>query len=312
MLLRTTACRSTRSVGVKISAPQQRQFSDGLVKREALKRISLMGQYWAEGPAKAAPTKVTQTPGLKVPLCIPTTAGSRALSLLHKMHALGGLPQAERFYQELEVFVRSVDGEESWSSLVNACDEVFHREDKNVHLILHMHALALSKVFMETMLVLFNSKDIVRLNQILADYAAYLRAVKREVNVKIVTKEPLDKLTTEFLKNTVSLNFLEPEDTMIFSSDVDSSIVSGYKVYINGTLHDYTPNKVLDAEAAATQQAGEALRNEVKNAQASARQEWAAASHLFQQQWAGRTKFPEQAGTSFDELIKLSPNLVAE
>jgi F0F1-type ATP synthase delta subunit len=241
---------------------QQRKIANAQIDRrlEKLKTLERMAHSLG---LPLPPQNVNQKALVKPPISIPTSAGRAATALFQQHYALGGLKAAERFGKELSVFVWSVEGKKSWSSLVNAPDQLLPRRIKHTHLEKHMFVLGMSPAFFKSMKALFDTKDIYRLNQILSDYETLVRAWKREVDVKLVTKAPLDVQTTEFLKNTVNLNFLEPEDIMIFSTEVDPTILDGYRVIIKGVVHDFTTNKAIEAEKAAVEAKVNSLGNQI-------------------------------------------------
>jgi len=71
------------------------------------------------------------------------------------------------------------------------------------------------------------------------------RSHRREIDVKLVTGKKLNQASLEYYKNTISLDYLDPADKMIFTY--------GYKVYIRNKLFDFTQDDdIKRAEQKAT------------------------------------------------------------
>jgi len=60
--------------------------------------------------------------------------------------------------------------------------------------------------------------------------------------VKLIVGKELDQSTLSFYKATIGLDFLKPDDNMIFEYEVNNTI-TGYKVIVNNKLFDFTQDK---------------------------------------------------------------------
>jgi len=214
-------------------------------------------------------TQATQTakkPVTPIPLVLPGVSGKAAMALWRKVYDAEGLEGIQRVQKELEVFLYATKRKENatlWNTLLYTPDQLISRDHKNKAVLNLLNNIGASPLFIRAMLGIFNSKSVFRLEQLVEDYSAIVRAFKREVDVTIVTKAPMDQTTTEFLKATVALNFLEPEDNMIFNAEVDPKIIDGYRVIIKGKVHDFTNNKAIEAQRAAEEQLVANIRSQL-------------------------------------------------
>jgi len=200
--------------------------------------------------------EVTAKKDTPIPIAIPGETGKCAMALWKRVFEAEGLEGLERTQKELDVFLWSVEGKKAWTTLLYTPDLILPREKKkNLVLQSQLEAIGASQTFIDNLTAIFNSKYIFRLEQVRDDFFTLVRAFKREVDVRLITAAPLDEPTKEFMKNTIALNYLDPQDNIIFSTDVDPSIKGGYKVLIKGMLHDLTTNKAIEQEAAKHDQA---------------------------------------------------------
>jgi len=199
----------------------------------------------------------------KFPLVLSGSAGKAAMLLFKNVYEAEGVEGLNRTQKELDVFLWSVEGKKEWNSLIYTPDLLVSRATKNAKVAAHLKAIGASPLFSRQLLGIFNSKVVHRLDQVVNDFHAIVRAYKREVDVRLTTKGELDKATLQFYKNTVALNYLEPEDNMIFAHDVDPTIVDGYRVVVKGQTFDLTANKVVAAKKAAEDAKFQAYYNSI-------------------------------------------------
>lgn len=215
------------------------------------------------GRAVEAPKEEAKKSTTKFPLVLSGQAGKAAMLLWRNVFEAEGLEGLARTQKELDVFLWSIEGKKEWSSLLYTPDLLVPREAKNAKLLAHLQAIGASPLFIQEITAIFNSPVVYRIDQIVQDFHAIVRAFKREVDVRLTTKAELDKAALQFYKNTISLNYLEPEDNMIFSHDVDPTILDGYRVVVKGTTHDLTTNKAIAAKKAAEEAKYQAHYNSI-------------------------------------------------
>lgn len=93
---------------------------------------------------------------------------------------------------------------------------------------------------------LVESGDIRRLNQVRMDFEELMRAHRREVDVTLITGKPLSPAALAQMQKSIQADYLQPQDNLIFTASVDSSVKGGYKVIIKGQEHDLTWNHAID------------------------------------------------------------------
>jgi len=238
------------------SRTAQRRFASTQKDPRQVAQAKFQAQFQlalARGTGKEVPAaaKKQETP---LPVKLSGAAGAAAGNLWRNVYEADGLAGLERTQKELDVFLWSVEGKKAWTSLIYTPDVLIPREKKDALLLRQLEAIGASQTFIDNLTSIFHTKDIYRLEQIRDDFFTIVRAFKREVDVRIITPKAMDAATLEFMKSTVALNFLSPQDNMILATEVDPSIVSGYKVILKGMTHDFTSNKAIEAAAAKDQQ----------------------------------------------------------
>jgi len=183
-------------------------------------------------------------------------AGEIAMDIWYRAYAHGGAIACARLQLELEVFTRFSNApKETWKKLMNENDNAFQAciRSPNEFLSLDKKSRILVDLIQEiggseffifrVILPLSKSGELHRINQIYADYKELQRAFNREIDVVLFTNKALDQQAIDFYKASISLDFLAPEDKMIFDHKVDGNIWKGYKVSVQNKIHDFTHDK---------------------------------------------------------------------
>jgi len=163
-------------------------------------------------------------------------------------YANGGDEGVKTFEKELNLLTWSVRGNRVWE--VQTRSPLIPPEDTRMLVALRLIALNCDDdLFAKSILGLAQNPSLIaRLNQIRVDYEEIMRAYRREVDVTFTTKEAISPEHLEFFKKTIKLNFLQPEDNMIFNHSVDPSIKKGYTVTIGTNTFDITWDKAIALE----------------------------------------------------------------
>jgi len=111
-----------------------------------------------------------------------------------------------------------------------------------------LQSLKATPIFINFILKLLEKREDHLLNQIRIDFEEIMRAHRREIDVELITPSSLSPEDLEYYKKTIKLNYLKPNDKMIFSHSVDNSIWKGYVVKVKGIRYDFTWNKQYTTE----------------------------------------------------------------
>jgi len=151
----------------------------------------------------------------------------------------GGDIGVKTFESELNLLAWSIKKDEEWELTQSPLISV---KDKHQIVTQRLKKLGCSEFFINQIVSLVESENLVRLNQIRYDFEEIMRAYRREIDVTLVTQTTLPEDVIEFYKRTIRLNFLNPKDNIIFTHHVDSSITHGFRVELGGQHFDFTWN----------------------------------------------------------------------
>jgi len=163
--------------------------------------------------------------------------GEVAMTLWETVYNEEGDYGIQRTEEELKLLGLITYGRKEWLELVST--PLIPQETKDSILVQQLEDLHYSPQFIEYMMTIFHSGCAHRLQQIINDFVEINREFRHEVEVKLITGEVLDQSSVEFYKNSITLDYLEPEDQVIFTHVVDSSII-GYKVLIKKQVYDFS------------------------------------------------------------------------
>lgn len=176
--------------------------------------------------------------GIPEVMVIPGIAGEFATQFFRESYQRGGDRIAKAFEVELNVLTWSVRDDADWD--IATTSPFVGLEDKEKFVRQKCEQLKLSPFFITRVINLLQSDDLSRLEQIRADYAEIMRIYRRERQVTLVTGPSVSQQEVDFLKTSVKQNYLQPAESMVFSHQVDPSILGGMKVIIDGTEHDHS------------------------------------------------------------------------
>jgi len=177
-------------------------------------------------------------------------------------YAHGGDEAVKIFEKELNLLTWNVRTNKIWE--VQTRSPLIPPEDAKMLVALRLIAMNLDDdLFAKSILGLAQDPSLIsRLNQIRADYEEIMRAYRREIDVTFTTKEAIPPEHLEFYKKTIKLNFLQPEDNMIFNHSVNPSITKGYTVTVGTNTFEITWDKAIALEQERIR--GERLTKEAK------------------------------------------------
>jgi len=188
--------------------------------------------------AAASEASKDEKPRVRAPSSIPGKAGKRAGEMWEEAYAAEGEAGVTRLEKELAVLTWSVKGDTRWD--VETTSPFFSLEWRREQVQRRVNALGLSPLLSEAVMRLVAAGEVRRLAQVRIDYEELMRAHRREVDVQLITAEPVGKDRLALLQKSIQADFLSPEDNLIFSANVDPSLEGGYKVVIKGQEHDFS------------------------------------------------------------------------
>jgi len=180
----------------------------------------------------------------EVPALIQGKSGEFAMTFFESVWKHSGEVGVKTFESEINLLSWSVRKDEEWEL---AQSPLIPLTEKNKIVTNRIKKLGLTDFFISQILILAETENLSRLNQIRYDYGEIMRAYRREIDVTLVTKTTLPEEVLEFYKRTIRLNFLTPQDNIIFTHRVDPTITKGYKIELAGQHFDYTWNKDMEA-----------------------------------------------------------------
>jgi len=197
-------------------------------------------------PARALATTVTkdEKPRVRAPGSIPGKAGKRAGEIWEEAFAAEGQEGVARLEKELAVLVWSVKGDSRWD--VETTSPFFPLEWKREQVLRRIGALGLSSLLGDAVMRLIAAGEVRRLDQVRVDYEELMRAYRREVDVQLITAQPVSKERLALLQKAIQADYLSPADNLIFAAAVDPSLKGGYKVIIKGQEHDHSWASAID------------------------------------------------------------------
>jgi len=204
----------------------------------------------ADEPVATEATPLEETPeyvNYVPPAYILGRSGGIAMSLFRIVDLTEGVIGLRRTEKELEVLSAiSRKYEKQWRELLGIPTSLVPQDKKDEILDIVLSEIGCSFRFYEYMLELFHKGEMTHLPQIATDFQELNRAHRKEVDITVVTGTELSQMELEFYKSSVALDFLQPADNMIFTHNVDKSILGGYKVIMNDTTYDFTHNADIE------------------------------------------------------------------
>jgi len=217
------------------------RYSSVNVHRGTSKAEASLKQYLSPWPRELQQiAQSSQSKPMEVPQFIIGSAGKIAMHLWQAVATIEGTPALNRTEKELYVFSTFGKNTPRWRDVLHTPD-AFMSFDEKLKMMTYIltKKLGCSVVFVDLMTPLLQDGTISKLAQIYTDFSEINRSHRREIDVKLVTGKKLNQASLEYYKNTISLDYLDPADNMIFTYSVDPSI-TGYKVYVKNKLFDFT------------------------------------------------------------------------
>jgi len=176
--------------------------------------------------------------GVPETLIIPGVAGEYAMNFFRESYKRGGSRVAQAFELELNILTWSVREDSDWDIVTTS--PFFDAAVREKHIREKCKALKLSSFFTNRLLTLLkNDVDITRLEQIRADYEELMRTFRRERPVVLVTGRELSPAEVDFFKHSLEVTYMTAGDHMVFSHQVDRSILGGIRVVVDGFTYDH-------------------------------------------------------------------------
>jgi len=202
-------------------------------------RLSPIRRTYALMPSMTT-TNVHAKPG-QSPAVIPGKSGAFAMFFYVTAYKQGGDEAVKQFEHELNVLTWKVRGNDLWK--IETGSPLFPVEERiKIATARLTSEKKFSEYFVSCIAGLIKLNGISRLEQIRSDYEEIMRAHRREIDIVLITKEPLTPELLEFYKKSIKLNFLRPEDNMIFTHTIDPSIINGYRITKGGKIIDFAWN----------------------------------------------------------------------
>jgi len=174
-------------------------------------------------------------------------AGEYATKFFREAYQRGGEKIARAFEAELNILTWSVRKDPDWGVLTTS--PFYSLQDKEKTVRKKALELKLSPFFANRVVRLLNDQnDISRLEQLRTDFEEIMRFLRKERQVTLVTGKDLPPQEIDLLRESVKADYLRPEDTVVFSHQIDTSILGGYKVIIDGseTSHAWTNSDISE------------------------------------------------------------------
>jgi len=169
------------------------------------------------------------------------------MSFYESAYKQGGDDAVKQFEHELNVLTWNVRGNDLWT--IETGSPLFPVEERiKIATARLTSEKKFSEYFISCIVGLIQSNGISRLEQIRSDFEEIMRAHRREIDIVFITKEPLTPELLEYYKKSIKLNFLRPEDNMIFTHTVDPSIINGYRIAKDGKTIDFAWNNSIVQE----------------------------------------------------------------
>jgi len=165
-------------------------------------------------------------------------AGRFAMRFFENAYAREGAAGVVRLEKELAVLDWSVRDQTSWRVLTTS--PFFDLKWKREQLTKRLSAEGLSPLLVDLVMDLVAQGEIRRLQQVRTDYDEIMRGYRREVDVNLTTAKPVSPERLALLKRSIQVDYLKPEDNLIFAHSVDDSLGGGYKVFIKGQEFDHS------------------------------------------------------------------------
>jgi len=195
----------------------------------------------------AADAKGAKKQAVKAPVSVRGKAGRFAMRFFEDAFAREGDAGVVRLEKELGVLDWSVRDQTSWR--VQTGSPFFDLKWKREQITKRLTAQGLSPLLIDLVMDLVAQGEIRRLSQVRVDYDEIMRGYRREVDVTLTTAKSLSPERLALLKRSIQVDYLKPEDNLIFAHSVDESLSGGYKVFIKGQEHDHSwAAAVRDAE----------------------------------------------------------------
>jgi F0F1-type ATP synthase delta subunit len=192
--------------------------------------------------AQGAPKKT-----MKAPVSVRGKAGRFAMHFFEDAFAREGDAGVVRLEKELGVLDWAVRDQTSWR--VTTTSPFFDLKWKREQVTKRLTAQGLSPLLIDLVMELVAQGEIRRLQQVRTDYDEIMRAYRREVDVTLTTSKPLSPERLALLKKSIQVDYLKPDDNLIFAHSIDDSLGGGYKVYIKGQEYDHSwANAIRTAE----------------------------------------------------------------
>jgi F0F1-type ATP synthase delta subunit len=186
----------------------------------------------------AADAKVAKKKAMKAPVTVRGKAGEFAMRFFEDAFAREGDAGVVRLEKELAVLEWSVRDLTAWR--VQTTSPFFDLKWKREQITKRLTAQGLSPLLIDLVMDLVAQGEIRRLQQVRTDYDEIMRGYRREVDVTLTTAKPLSADRLALLKRSIQVDYLKPEDNLIFAHSVDDSLGGGYKVFIKGQEHDHS------------------------------------------------------------------------
>jgi F0F1-type ATP synthase delta subunit len=172
--------------------------------------------------------------GVPETIVIPGIAGEFASKFFKESYKRGGMTVARSFEAELNIFTWSVREDPDWD--VKTTSPFFSVDEKKGTIKQKCKSLGLTPFFTNRIanLVTEEVNNIDRLEQLRTDYEEIMQFLRKERKVTLITGTELAPSELEFLKDSIKVDYLKPDDILVFKHEVDSSILGGIKVLIEG------------------------------------------------------------------------------
>jgi F0F1-type ATP synthase delta subunit len=175
---------------------------------------------------------------MKAPVTVRGKAGKVAMRFFEDAFAREGDAGVLRIEKELGVLDWAVRDQVAWR--VTTTSPFFDLKWKREQITKRLTAQGLSPLLIDLVMDLVAQGEIRRLQQVRTDYDEIMRGYRREVDVTLTTAKPLSPERLALLKKSIQVDYLKPDDNLIFAHSVDDSLGGGYKVYIKGQEFDHS------------------------------------------------------------------------
>jgi len=173
-------------------------------------------------------------PKMPAPKAMLGKSGEQAMWMFEAAYDVEGDVGVRRIEKELALLAWTMQDDGEWR--VQTTSAFFDRDWKHelVRSRLAGAGWQCSALLVELVMSLVDNGEIRRLRQISDDFGELMRAYRKEVDVDVTTASSVTPAQLALIVRSVQSEFLAPDDNVIVTHSVDTSLLDGYRVRLRG------------------------------------------------------------------------------